>query len=275
MFNKSSPGAYTVNYTDKQSRHLRAFVVLLIVAIGLIVYLCTLNSVVGFVLAGLLLFFLIKRLFFSRLVLKEGDVVSISGLPGAGKSVFLSKIVRDNLNNDSFEKLCANSHFEHNKFVQYKYNKKDMQSFDLNKGVWFADEMSLTGFDCRDSRNAFTPEALEFFKLIRHHHSAIVYTNQGGDETDKKIRKYLCNKFYFCKNKGFYSVAYKLVPEECVDEHGMPDYCYRYPTLLERIIDPTCQMYFTHKKYGKDFDTYFVPHPKPDIITKENSAIVR
>lgn len=209
-------------------------------------------------------FTLLYHLMMGKLILKSGDVALFFGLPGSGKTMFLAKTAYDNagchiLTNDQFSTLdIASDVVERETFGMYDYKQDDDK---LNIIFW--DEASLNGFDNRDWKS-FDKYSMEFLKRIRKYNSAIVFSNQGWDELDKKIKEGLCNYVYYCQNKGSYSVAYRLFKEIAISDltceimEG-----WRYPTFWERIADPSVVLYVRHKSMGKHYDTLERDTTKP------------
>lgn len=217
--------------------------------------------VVALIVAGVTLLY---HLIMGKLKLKNGDVALFFGLPGSGKTMFLAKTAYDNadchiLTNDQFSTLDISSDVvERETFGMYDYKQEDDK---LNVILW--DEASLNGFDNRDWKS-FDKYSMEFLKRIRKYNSAIVFSNQGWDELDKKIKEGLCNYVYYCQNKGSYSVAYRLFKEIAISDltceimEG-----WRYPTFFERILDPSVVLYVRHRKMGRHYDTLERDTSKP------------
>lgn len=217
---------------------------------------------------------LLYHLLMGKLRLKNGDVALFFGLPGSGKTMFLAKTAYDNgdchiMTNDQFASLDISQDIvERETFGMYDYVGHDPDK--LNLILW--DEASLNGFDNRDWKS-FDKYSMEFLKRIRKYNSAIVFSNQGWDELDKKIKEGLCNYVYYCQNKGSYSVAYRLFKEIAISDltceimEG-----WRYPTFWERIADPSVVLYVNHKHMGKHYNTLERDTSKPLYSDRTQAA---
>lgn len=229
--------------------------------IMLIVYsiICAINGKWLYAILGIVAIILI-RLFTGKLKLKDGDVIFVFGLPGSGKTMFLSKIADDNKNRS----LCVNKELSHIKQEHTVIDKDMLAEYRFgceDKGALILyDEVSLDGFDNRDYKTNFSgvrgQALLEAFKKCRHRYTAFVLANQGYNEVDVKIRSGLCKCAYWIINKGRYSVAVRLDKAIKINElTGEPQDCYIKPNILKRIISPSCYIYINHKKYGKMYET--------------------
>lgn len=215
------------------------------------------------IMTALLLTVIVIRMFFGRLRVSPGNLILFFGLPGSGKTMFLSKVARDN----EKQRVLVNEEFSHLTLADQVYTREDLAQFRFDLGenaLLLFDEASLNGFDNRDFSRNFSGEEgsliLEFFKKIRQYNSSCVFSNQGWDELDKKLRDGLCSRVYYVQNRGFYSVACCMIPEISIsDIDGSIQQGYRYPSFLERLIDPSLQLYVVHRIMGKYYETI---HPK-------------
>lgn len=241
--------------------------VIVLVMIGVLIYNifgATPTGAFGLAVAA---FFLIRRLFFSKVKLGAGDVVLFWGLPGSGKTMFLTKIWRDTrekMNIYSNYTLPDVPYFDKSYIGQCEFHTDDRVA-----GLLF-DEGSLNGFDNRNFKSNFKDESkLEYLKKIRHHTTWIAFSNQGFEELDVKIRT-LTNLNYYVENHGFWSVAYRLIPDMFISQiDGQPKLGYRFPSFIDRVLDPSTQLYAFHFHLGKYYQT---KQPKPLATYEEYHA---
>jgi len=224
------------------------------------------SAVVFFLFLLCLICVVIARLFSGRLRAAEGEITILWGQKGSGKTMLEVKTAREFkakgwhiAGNQEFCSIC--------KEADYLYEKYHMPFFlPRPHTAYFIDEASLNGYDNRDfTVNFKTPGVLNFWKKCRHNQCCIFMTNQGWNEIDSKIRETLTETIYYIENKGFYSVAVRMDKTADFDqETGQPVEGYQFPSLFDRIRDPSCQVYFLHKKYGKFYST-LNPDPLPCI----------
>lgn len=206
---------------------------------------------------GLLLVVLamiLKRLYCGKLRLDASDLVLFWGLPGSGKTLFLTKTAYDN--RDRWY-IGVNSEYDHLTIKDFEYSRESLAVYRFDGAALFFDEASLNGFDNREFRTNFKdPGMLEMFKKHRQVNSPIVMSNQGFEECDIKIRQSLTNKTYFCEDMGLWCRASLMIRQVTISEiDGQPQEGYRFPTLLERFIDPSVQLYAWKSFYGKFYKT--------------------
>lgn len=227
-------------------------------------------------LAAELAAWLIRRLFFADMNIGEGEIVLFFGLPGSGKSMFLARSgVREKRH---FDHVFVNDTMSSYRPAEATYTKEDLGKYDFDHGLLLFDEASLNGFDNRDWSKNFTPEQLSFMKQIRKYHCSMIFSNQGWDEMDAKIRKSLTSRVYYVENHGFYSTATLLEKDISVSEiTGDIQEGYVMPSLWDRIKDPSKKLYAVHKRWGKTYDTYqhcnlpsFIQHINELRKTKSN-----
>lgn len=200
----------------------------------------------------------IKRYFFGKLILSAEDLVLFWGLPGSGKTLMLTKLAYDN--RDKWY-IGVNEEFEHLKLKDYVYKRDDMAAYNFPRSVMLFDEASLNGFDNRDfAKNFKDPGMLEHHKKHRQTETPIAYSNQGFEECDLKIRSYLANKVYYVENMGLWCRATIMLKDVTISEiDGKPIEGFRFPTVMERIMDPSLVLYAIPEFYGRFYSTKSPP----------------
>lgn len=202
-----------------------------------------------------LLFILFRRLFFGDLNLGEGEVVLFFGLPGSGKSMFLARAgVRERKH---FKHVFVNEIMSSYKASDGVYSKSDLGKYDFDHALLLFDEASLNGFDNRDWAKNFTPDQMSFLKQVRKYHCSMIFSNQGWEEMDVKIRKGLTSRVYYVENHGWYSSATLLEKDITVSElSGDIQEGYVMPSFFDRLKDPSKKIYAFHRRWGAMYDTY-------------------
>lgn len=202
--------------------------------------------------------FVTIRLFFGRLKLKWGDVVLFWGIPGSGKTMAANAVAAYNKKKFGY-KIVGNEEFhETSNVVDLLLPRPAFGWFKApENSLICTDEASLNGWDNRDWQKNFNEHSLAYWKKIRHYKNAAVLTNQGFGELDVKIRDGLCNCVYYCENKGKYTKAIRMDKSVTFSEvTGLPQEGYSMPSIWQRLLDPSCVLYFWHSKYGKLYRTY-------------------
>lgn len=175
------------------------------------------------------------------------------GKPGSGKTMFLTRIA---LKFKDKHTVLSNYAIADPKV--YKIKKSDFGHFALPDGsIVLFDEASLSGFDNRDFKNNFRDEKnLDFFKKIRHHKAVMVWSNQGYNELDVKIRT-LTNAIYLVKKLPFFSVALRIYfdtgPKR--DTKTIEDQ-YTYASIVRMMFDPRCIQFLLRSKYGRYYNSW-------------------
>lgn len=202
----------------------------------------------------LLALLFIRRYFCGKLILKASDLVLFWGLPGSGKTLMLAKLAYDN--RDKWY-IGVNEEFEHLKLKDYVYKRDDMAVYNFPRSVMLFDEASLNGFDNRDfAKNFKDPGMLEHHKKHRQTETPIAYSNQGFEECDLKIRSFLANKVYYVENMGLWCRATIMLKDVAISEiDGKPIEGFRFPTVMERIMDPSLVLYAIPEFYGRFYST--------------------
>lgn len=230
-----------------------------VVAIGIMVvaYLLVPSWRTWLVVGGLLAV-LAARLYGGKLRLEASDLVLFWGLPGSGKTLLLTKTAVDNRR---YWHIGVNEEYSHLSIKDFVYGRDDLADWLFPRAACFFDEASLNGFDNRDfKRNFSRPGMLETFKKHRQMDMPIVMSNQGFEECDIKIRQSLANKTYYCENFGLFCRASLMIRCVTISEiDGQPQEGYRFPTLMERLIDPSMQIYAIPWFYGRYYSTKSPP----------------
>lgn len=195
-----------------------------------------------------------------KLRLSPEECVTICGLPGSGKSLFLSKILYDNKDNYHIAVSNTLTSFQYKTF---DIEKSDFATYDMPCTLVAYDEASL-GFDSRNHGKNFNESALYQMKQHRHINSPYIFANQSNSENDKKIRESLCTSTYHMLDKNrWFCTATKLYRYEYMDElTGQYIVSHREPTLFEIIADDTSWFIVSKRKYGKMYDSNEYEHRK-------------
>lgn len=180
--------------------------------------------------------------------------------PGSGKTMFLTRIAYRLYKKGVPVFSNYNIRFPDGG-SPFMFSKSDLGVYSFPPGcVLLFDEASLNGYDNRDFKDNFrNNRSLEYFKLIRHFQNSMVWSNQGWDELDKKIRT-LCSQYWLVTKLPFFSVAvryFKRVrPRDGDDEFH--DH-YKPANLARLIFDPRVIQLVYRPKYGKMYDSWSVP----------------
>lgn len=187
------------------------------------------------------------------------------GGPGSGKTMFLTRLAA---------KFNGKHYIYSNYAIKlpniYKLKKQDFGKIEFPPGsILLFDEASLNGYDNRDFKDNFKENnAMEFVKLIRHFKCVCVWSNQGWDEMDKKIR-ILSSALYLVRKLPIVSVAIRIYVSPSVnkEDHTITDN-YRYANLLRLIFDPKCIQLVIRSRYGQlynswDHPSYLKVKPQP------------
>lgn len=184
------------------------------------------------------------------------------GLPGSGKSTFLTRIAQKELKRiargkSKYLHVLTNFYCEGCECVEYK----DLGNYDISDSLILLDEITLDA----DSRNfkQFDAAHKHFFLMHRHYNCDVIYFTQQYDGVDKKIRDITSN-LYFVKKRLMFTVATKIYRTLDINEltkeivQG-----YRFCNWFERwFLGGTHQICYRPKWY-KFFDSWDKPTGEP------------
>lgn len=186
------------------------------------------------------------------------------GPPGCGKTMFLTKVACK-----YYKKRPIYTNYKLRLPGVCRFQKRDIgsYSFPVNSIMLF-DEGSLNGFDNRNFKTNFKdPNMLEYFKLARHYRNSFVFSNQGWDELDLKIRT-ITSYYYLVRRLPIFSMAIRVTASVGVDKdtRQIVDF-YKIPSLFRIIFDPHSVYLVRRSKYGALYNSW----EKPDLpeINKE------
>lgn len=125
------------------------------------------------------------------------------GLPGCGKSTFLSKLARKYISQGYRVFVHEDSPVD----GCYLFKWEDLGRYDMSNSVILIDEISLKA-DNRDYKN-LQDHIKKFFILHRHYHCDIIWFTQQYDGVDRKIRE-LTTCLYYIRSAGMFSYAIRI-----------------------------------------------------------------
>lgn len=184
-------------------------------------------------------------------------VTGYFGLPGSGKTTFLTKIAqkelkRINKGKSPYERVLTNFYCKGCQKVTYE----ELGHFEFNNCLILLDEITLDA----DSRNfkQFDSFHKSFFLLHRHYGTDVIYFTQQYDGVDKKIRDITSN-LYFVRKRGLFSVATRIYRSLDINEYTKEIIQgYRFSNWLEKFGRGVIQICF-RPKYYKFFDSWEKP----------------
>ena len=122
-------------------------------------------------------------------------VTGYFGLPGSGKSTFLTRLAQKELKRiakgkSSYTHVLTNFYCEGCERVDYK----DLGNYCIENSLILLDEITLDA----DSRNfkQFDSAHKHFFLMHRHYGCDVIYFTQQYDGVDKKIRDITSNLYF-------------------------------------------------------------------------------
>lgn len=191
------------------------------------------------------------------------------GLPGAGKTTIMCKIMLKALKNRRYSNVYCNVH---NAIPGVTYiDNECVGKYDLHDALICIDEATLFA-DSRDHK-LFSHALKSYFLEHRHYNVDIVLFTQQWDGVDKKIRVITDRVFYVYK--GFFlgrwfSRAYRvpygiIIPDKRNDSEKLGEIVQGYckPGLFARLFG----LWVFRPRYYKYFDSWERPPlpPLPEV----------
>lgn len=192
-------------------------------------------------------------------------VIGYFGLPGSGKTTFLTRIAQKELRRIKKGK-SKYSHVLTNFFCRdcEKIDYKDLGHFEIENSLILLDEITLDA----DSRNfkQFDEWHKSFFLLHRHYNCDVIYFTQQYDGVDKKIRD-ITSSLFFVKKVFVWSIATRIyrtldiveITKEIVQG-------YRFPNWFENLFARGVKQICFRPKWYKYFDSWEKPPERSKYI---------
>ena len=183
-------------------------------------------------------------------------VTGYFGLPGSGKTTFLTMIAQKELKlikkgQSKYDRVFTNFYCE----GCYQLKWSDLGTKLLEYSLILIDEITLFA-DSRDFKS-FPFQIKEFFILHRHYHCDIIYFTQHYNNVDKKIRDLTYDLYFVRPFLRVFSKATRIFRTLDIQEqtHEIVN-GYRFSTFLDMIFaGRTVQMCFRPRWY-KYFDSF-------------------
>lgn len=156
------------------------------------------------------------------------------GLPGCGKTTFLTKIAQQELKKikrkkSNYTDVFCNFYCKGTKRLDYK---KDFGIYQIENALILIDEASLEQ-DSRDFKT-LTFEKKQALLLHRHYGNDIIFSTQQYNGVDLKIRN-IVQRLYYCRRLSFFTIAYRVPPAIVFPEStGEIVQGYQKPSFLEK-----------------------------------------
>lgn len=134
-------------------------------------------------------------------------IIGVFGLPGMGKTTFLTKCAQMALKGKSFMGIKAHSKVFTNFECTgcYKLDFSALGVYHFSDCLMLIDEIMLLA-DTRDFKS-FPPQLKYFFSHHRHFNIDVIWCSQYYDDCDKKIRV-LTQRYYLLEKSAFLPVSY-------------------------------------------------------------------
>lgn len=193
-----------------------------------------------------------------RFIIYPGQVVQFIGLPGSGKTMGASVMIKRS--SDKLKMGVISTPDAGLKFGTVCDVKKLLCSYRINNKIVMIDESSLNGFDSREWSTNFKGDgkkALAQLKLCRHYRNSFITTSQNLNDNDGKIRDGLVKSTYVC-----HSIMFKkfILCERATIIYTFEDGNYKQhiylPSLFKKIVDPYSFYIIYKKKAGKLYNSW-------------------
>lgn len=217
------------------------------------------------------------------------------GLPGCGKTTWLTKLALDAVRKGKYKHVYTNVHLNIPGVVII--DNECIGQYELEDCLLLIDEATLFA-DSRDFKN-FSKGRLEYFLEHRHRNADIVLFTQQWDGVDRKIRVITDRVYYVYKGffTGFWFSSCWRVPYgilfpdpkktgeklgEIVQGYSKPGFFVRL--FAKRIYRPKYYKYFDSWELVRlpDLPQTYTPNPTPDSDVyvlcswiKENRHLLR
>lgn len=180
------------------------------------------------------------------------------GLPGCGKTTWLTKLALDAIRSGKYDFVYTNVHLNVPGIIYIDNNVIGM--YELENCLLLIDEATLFA-DSRDFKN-FSKGRLEYFLEHRHRNADIVLFTQQWDGVDRKIRVITDRVFYVYKGcitghwiSKCWRVPYGILfpdPKRTGEKLGEIVQGYSKPPILQRIF----AKWIYRPKYYKYFNSW-------------------
>lgn len=189
------------------------------------------------------------------------------GVPGCGKTTFLTKFAVKQLKINKLPKIVARllkkkqyDHIYSNVFIDgaEKIAFTDLNKNKLYNSLILLDELAMEA-DNRDFKT-FPTGIRDFLILHRHLGNDIIYVTQSYDAVDKKIKFLTQDLWYMTKSVvpvlGQFSFARRIYRNININENTSELVMgYRFANFLERLFVSNTKVCFM-RRYFKYFDSF-------------------
>lgn len=184
-----------------------------------------------------------KLLFINSLApIAPETCVQFAGMQRSGKSFFMAREVAKQKRKMGFLVAC-NDRFSHYAYKDIDFQKPELGWYDLGDGTVVLYDEGNIDFDNRNaSQNFKDHRTLEFFLKHGQNNNPLIFTSQGVDSLDKKIREDVMTELYWCRKYplpllGPLCIARKLNREISINElTGKPDIHFNFASVASAFF---------------------------------------